>query len=84
MQEDKDQILRRVQELEDDNLNLTNTLNNFFIKGRLRTDRGTPSASNDVGNADKLYDVVITATYVYFLIDASGSLSWRRVAVASF
>lgn len=44
----------------------------------------TPSASNDVVAGDYVGDINFTASYLYVLIDNSGTPAWRRVALASW
>ena len=66
-------------------INDVNDRNSFpqqFIGGR-RTAR-VPSSSTDVENTDAVGDVCITSTYVYFLINASGTIEWVRLAVGTF
>lgn len=75
---------KRIQFLEDQLQSLNQGLNNFFIKGRLRTERAAPANSADVGSGDMLYDMVITTTYLYTLVNDGGNLRWRRVAINSF
>ena len=77
-------IEKRIKQLEFNAGNAPRTLENYFVKGRLRTERAAPSASTDVTSADKLYDIVITTSYIYTLVNDSGNLRWRRVAISSF
>lgn len=59
-----------------------NNLNKIFIRGR-QTGR-VPSASNDVITGDILGDYCPTATYLYILINNSGTPEWRRITAASW
>lgn len=77
-------IEKRIKRLELDSQNSSRTFENFFVKGRLRTERAAPSSSTDVTSGDKLYDIVITTSYIYTLVNDSGNLRWRRVAISSF
>lgn len=63
---------------------LNDTLNRYFVKGRLRTDRTAPANSADVQTPDQLYDRVVTATFEYILINNAGALAWRRITAAAF
>lgn len=77
-------IYRRLVFLENQMKNLNVFLAQFFIKGRLRTDRTAPTSSSDVQAPDQLYDMVIDNSDIYVLIDNSGALSWRSVAISTF
>jgi len=62
-------------------------LPNIFINGRNRTlleNRAVPSSSTDVVSTDTKGDFMVTTTYLYILVDNSGSYVWRRVALSSF
>lgn len=78
------QLERRVNELERQSRNLNNTLQAFFVQGRLRTDRTAPTSSTDIQSSDQLYDVVLKNNYEYVVIDNAGVLEWRRVALSTF
>jgi hypothetical protein len=43
-----------------------------------------PTASNDVEVTDRLGDINYDASYLYILIDNSGTPAWRRVALSSW
>jgi len=57
-------------------------LNNRFLLGRLSGK--IPSGSLDVANTDRIGDVNFTPTYMYVLVDNSGTAEWRRVALSSW
>lgn len=78
------QIEQRLVFLEDQLRSLNNTLNAFFLKGRLRTDRTAPANSADVQVSDQLYDVVYTPTLAYVLINNAGTLAWRSIILSAF
>lgn len=62
-------------------------LPNILIRGRNRTllsNRATPSSSTDVVSTDAEGDFMVTTTYLYILVNNSGSYVWRRVALSSF
>lgn len=77
-------IEQRIKRLEQRANNIKNDLSKFFVLGRLRTDRGAPTNSTDVTDLDLLYDLIVTEPYLYYLIDNSGSLEWRRITLNSF
>lgn len=78
------EALRRIILLEAQVRNLSKTLNSFFVKGRLRTDRTAPANSADVQGPDALYDRVLTKDFEYVLINNAGSLAWRQITLNSF
>lgn len=56
-------------------------LRNNRLQGRQRTDtRAAPSSATNVVAGDSLGDVVTDGTYIYTLIDVSGTLKWDRQA----
>lgn len=64
---------------------LVGTLSRSFVLGRLRIDRVAPTSSADiVPFGDLLYDVLYTSGYFYVVIDDTGTLEWRRIALNSF
>jgi len=75
---------QRVRRLEQKLFNLKDDFSSLFVLGRLRTDRIAPTNSNDVNSLDLLYDIVIDANNIYYLINDSGSLAWRTVTINSF
>ena len=78
------QLQQRVVLLENQLRILNNTLQRYFVAGRLRTDRTAPVDSNDVQPPDQLYDRVLTADYEYILINDANDLKWRRIALNTF
>lgn len=78
------QIEQRLVLLENQVRNLNNTLVKYFLIGRLRTDRGTPSSSIDILPVDQIYDRVTDTSYEYILINNSGTLNWVRIAISTF
>lgn len=81
---DKAELEQRIIYLEDQVRNLTQTLNAYFIKGRLRTDRTAPVDSDDIQTPDKLYDRILLDDYEYTVINDAGALKWRRVTNSVF
>ncbi len=77
-------IEERVRRLESQVINLENRQANNYLLGRLRFDRTAPVNSADVQTPDALYDVVYTPTFVYILINSSGTLTWVQYAVTTF
>jgi hypothetical protein len=78
------QVEQRLVSLENDVRNLNNTLVQYFLKGRLRTDRTAPANSADVQTPDRLYDRVTDTSYEYILINNAGTLEWVRIAISTF
>lgn len=74
----------RVKRLEQRLNNVKDDLTSFFVLGRLRIDRSAPLNSTDVQGLDTLYDIVLKDNYIYYLINNSDALEWRRVALSSF
>lgn len=79
-----DEALRRVALVEAQVRRLGESLQGFYIQGRLRTDRVVPVNSADVQPQDLLYDRVLSASLEYILINDSGTLAWRTVTLSSF
>ena len=44
----------------------------------------TPASSSDLKGTEKVGDVAADASYLYVVVDNSGTLEWRRVAISSF
>jgi hypothetical protein len=78
------EVEERLVFLEDQLRDLTDVLNGFFLKGRLRTDRGVPANSADVNAADQLYDLFYTPTLAYVLINNAGTIEWRSITLSVF
>ena len=72
---DETQRLRRRMDTQE------KTLPGQYLKGRIRTDRATPSASTDVQTPDQLGDIVRTGAYEYIVVNDSGTLKWARIAL---
>ncbi len=74
----------RIRRLESDVRDIQSKLANNYLLGRLRFDRTAPVNSADVQTPDALYDVVYTPTFVYILVNDSGTLTWVQYAVSTF
>lgn len=59
-----------------------NSIYQTFIMGR-KVGK-IPTSSADVATTDRLGDVNWTSSYLYILVDNSGTPSWRRVALSSW
>lgn len=58
-----------------------------YIHGRNRTyinDRNVPTSSADTAVTDAEGDVMYDTNYLYILVNNSGTLVWRRVALAAW
>lgn len=76
------QWVRDITVLRNEDVSEIRNLNNRLVAGRLRTDRTTPSAHDDViDGIDKEGDIVRTGTYEYIIVNDSGTLVWARSAV---
>jgi hypothetical protein len=81
---DTQDLDRRISRLENRIRNINDDLSSVFVLGRLRVDRTAPINSSDVNTLDLLYDVYIDETNIYYLINSSGTLEWRLIALSSF
>lgn len=79
-----EQSLQRITLLESLIRNLSISLQAYYVQGRLRTDRATPSSKTDVQAQDLIYDRVLTASNEYVLINNSGTLEWREITLSTF
>lgn len=43
-----------------------------------------PSSSSDLTGTEKVGDIAVDASYLYIVVDNSGTLEWKRVGVSSF
>jgi len=81
--EDLAKALQQIIRIRKEDVQDYDNLNNVFISGR-SVGRVVPTTSADVLDTDRLGDILFTATYIYNLIDNSGTLEWRRVTQGSF
>lgn len=44
----------------------------------------TPSSSSDLIGTEKAGDIAVDTSYIYVVVDNSGTLQWQRVATATF
>ena len=44
----------------------------------------TPSSSSDLIGTEKAGDIAADTSYIYIVVDNSGTLQWQRVATATF
>lgn len=44
----------------------------------------TPSSSSDLIGTEKAGDIAADTSYIYVVVDNSGTLQWQRVATATF
>lgn len=79
-----EEAIRRIARLEALVRNLSRSLNGFYIKGRLRTDRVVPVNSADVQDQDAIYDRVLDQNFEYILINNAGTLEWRQIILTAF
>lgn len=79
-----DESIRRIALLEAQVRTLSQSLQAYYVQGRLRTDRTAPANSADVQAQDAIYDRVLSPTFEYILIDNAGTLEWRRIILGAF
>lgn len=44
----------------------------------------TPASSSDLLGTEKVGDIAADTSYIYIVVDNSGTLQWQRVATATF
>ena len=76
------EVLRQVTNTRKDDITAISQITASFVSGRLVGK--IPSSSTDVQSTDKVGDISYNASYLYILIDDSGTPEWRRVALASW
>lgn len=55
------------------------------FQGRYRTgQRAVPTSSTDVTVQDFVGDMINDGSFLYILLDISGSIEWRRLSISSF
>lgn len=77
----KDQ-LGQICHIRKDDITQVQNFTSIFVTGR-KVGK-IPSASNDVSPTDRLGDMNYTASYLYILIDNSGTPEWRRFTAGSW
>lgn len=74
--------LRTIARLRAEDITDRNSFPAIFMKGR-KVGK-LPSSSSDVVASDRVGDFNYTASYLYILVDNSGTASWRRAALGSW
>ena len=74
--------MRLITNIRKDDITQFQNLPGIFVSGR-KVGK-VPSASNDVAATDRLGDMNWDASYLYILIDNSGTAEWRRATLASW
>jgi len=77
-------ILKKIAQYRNtDDVGAWDNLSRTFIRGRLTT--RTPSSSTDVtAGIDYVGDFCPTPTFLYILVNNSGTPVWRRITASSF
>ena len=44
----------------------------------------TPASSSDLIGTEKAGDIAVDTSYIYIVVDNSGTLQWQRVATSTF
>lgn len=74
--------LTEIARLRDQDIRDFNNLTNIFMRGR-KVEK-VPSGAADVAALDRVGDFNYTASYLYILVNNSGTNAWRRVALSSW
>lgn len=82
--QDEADALNIISRLRDQDIIDRNNFPNIFLSGR--TVNRTPASSSDVETSDRINDVSIdpAGTYIYYCINASGTVAWRRIALSAW
>lgn len=77
-------IWERVRRMRIDDIADFTNLSQGYLRGRLVGK--VPSASNDVAATDKVGDLsyALDGSYIYILVNASGTPAWRRIALGNW
>lgn len=76
------EIVRYILKERRNDINDFENLKNVFISGR-KVGK-IPTGATDITNDDKVGDISYDASYLYIVVDNSGTAEWRRVALASW
>ncbi len=74
--------LRQIASIRKSDITTISQITSSFISGR-KVGK-VPSSSADVVAADKVGDVNYDASYMYLLIDDSGTPAWRRIILGTW
>lgn len=74
--------MRQVSNLRKDDIAQVDNMTSIFLTGR-KVGK-VPSSSADVNADDRLNDFNWSASYLYVLIDNSGTPEWRRASLGSW
>lgn len=80
--ENHTEVLRQISRLREEDITDRNTFDSIFMRGRKVWK--VPSSSADVAATDRVGDFNYTASYLYILVDNSGTPVWRRAALGSW
>ncbi len=80
--EDVKEILRTICNIRKDDITQISNLANTFVSGR-KVNK-IPSGSADVAPPDLVGDMNYDASYLYILVNDSGTAAWRRVAIGAW
>ena len=76
-------FLKQVIRLRNDDVTDFNNLNDIFMSGR-KVNKIPLSSSDVVIGEDRAGDFNYNASYLFLLVNNSGTLVWRRVTLSSF
>lgn len=74
--------VQQICHIRKDDITQVQNFPNIFLQGR-KVGK-IPTTSADIAATDKLNDFNWTSTYLYVLVDNSGTPAWRRAALGAF
>lgn len=80
--EDLKEQVRQITNIRKDDISIISQITSSFVSGR-KVGK-IPTSSADVVPSDKVGDINYTASFLYILIDNSGTPAWRRVALSAW
>lgn len=75
-------VVSQIARLRDSDITDRNNFPNVFLSGR--SVAKVPASASDVAATDRVGDFNVTPSYAYFCVNNTGTIVWRRVAVASW
>lgn len=76
-------FLKQIIRLRSDDVTEVNNFSSIFMSGR-KVNKIPTSSSDVTAGQDKAGDFNYNVNYLFILVDNSGTLVWRRVALSSF
>jgi len=76
-------FLKQIIRLRSDDVTEVNNFSSIFMSGR-KVNKVPTSSSDVISGQDREGDFNYNVNYLFILVDNSGTLVWRRVALSSF